>query len=39
MCVLEVMVFSLSDEDMLAISALNQNLRSNVLNDPETFPW
>lgn len=36
---LEVMVFSLSDEDMLAISALNQNLRSNVLNDPETFPW
>ena len=21
-----------------AISALNQNLRSNVLNDPETFP-
>ncbi len=21
------------------ISALNQNLRSNVLNDPETFPW
>ena len=23
----------------LAISALNQNLRSNVLNDPETFPW
>ena len=22
-----------------AISALNQNLRSNVLNDPETFPW
>jgi 2,5-diketo-D-gluconate reductase A len=36
---LEVMAFSLSDEDMLAISALNQNLRSNVLNDPETFPW
>lgn len=23
----------------VAISALNQNLRSNVLNDPETFPW
>ena len=22
-----------------AISALNQNLRSNALNDPETFPW
>lgn len=36
---LEVMTFSLSDEDMQAICALNQNLRSNVLNDPETFPW
>lgn len=36
---LAVMAFSLSDEDMQAISALNQNLRSNVLNDPETFPW
>lgn len=36
---LEIMDFSLSDEDMLAISGLNQNLRSNVLNDPETFPW
>ena len=36
---LEVMAFSLSDEDMRAISALNQDLRSNVLNDPETFPW
>lgn len=36
---LEIMAFSLSDEDMKAISALNQNLRSNVLNDPETFPW
>ena len=36
---LEIMTFSLSDEDMQAISALNQNLRSNVLNDPETFPW
>ncbi len=30
---------ALSDEDMRAISGLNQNLRSNVLNDPETFPW
>lgn len=29
----------LSNEDMQAISALNQNLRSNALNDPETFPW
>jgi len=36
---LEIMTFSLSDEDIQAISALNQNLRSNVLNDPETFPW
>jgi 2,5-diketo-D-gluconate reductase A len=36
---LEIMTFSLSDDDMQAISALNQNLRSNVLNDPETFPW
>ncbi|MBO4719458.1 MAG: hypothetical protein J5658_06260 [Prevotella sp.] len=36
---LEIMTFSLSDDDMQAISTLNQNLRSNVLNDPETFPW
>ena len=36
---LEVMTFSLSDDDMQAVSSLNQNLRSNVLNDPETFPW
>lgn len=36
---LELTTFELSDEDMNAISALNQNLRSNVNNDPETFPW
>ena len=36
---LEVMEFALSDEDMAAISGLNQNMRSNVLNDPENFPW
>lgn len=36
---LEIMTFSLSDDDMQAISGLNQNLRSNVLNDPETLPW
>ena len=36
---LEIMTFALSDEDMQAISALNQNLRSNELNDPESFPW
>ena len=35
----EVMAFTISHDDMLAISGLNQNLRSNVLNDPETFPW
>ena len=35
----EIMTFSLSDEDMQVISGLNQNLRSNALNDPETFPW
>ena len=36
---LEIMSFSLTDEDMHAISSLNRNLRSNELNDPETFPW
>ena len=36
---MEIMTFTLSDEDMHAINALNQNLRSNVLNNPETFPW
>ena len=36
---LEIMTFALSDDDMQAIRALNQNLRSNSLNDPETFPW
>ena len=36
---LDIMAFSLFDDDMQAISALNQNLRSNALNDPETFPW
>ena len=36
---MEIMQFELSDEDMKAISALNQNLRSNVLNNPESFPW
>ena len=36
---LGIMAFSLSDEDMQAINGLNQDLRSNVLNNPETFPW
>lgn len=36
---LELMTFELSTADMQAISSLNQNLRSNVNNDPETFPW
>lgn len=36
---LGVMEFVLADEDMQAISALNRNLRSNAMNDPENFPW
>lgn len=36
---LEVMQFSLSNEDMQAINGLNQNLRSNEKNDPDNFPW
>lgn len=36
---LDIMNFTLSNEDMVAINSLNKNLRSNVLNDPETFPW
>jgi diketogulonate reductase-like aldo/keto reductase len=36
---LAIMTFTLSDDDMQAINALNQNLRSNELNDPEKFPW
>ncbi len=36
---MEIMAFSLSDGDMQAISDLNQNLRSNVLNNPDSFPW
>lgn len=36
---LGIMAFTLTDDDMQAISGLNQNLRSNALNDPETFPW
>lgn len=36
---LEIMKFILSDKDMMKINDLNQNLRSNVLNDPENFPW
>lgn len=36
---MEIMTFELSNEDMMAISSLNRNLRSNVLNDPDTFPW
>ena len=36
---LEILSFALRDEDMQAISALNRILRSNELNDPETFPW
>ena len=36
---LEVMQFSLTDEDMQLINGLNQNLRSNPRNNPENFPW
>lgn len=36
---LEILKFSLEQEDMDAINALNQNLRSNVANDPDNFPW
>lgn len=37
--ILELATFELSYDDMKAISALNKNLRSNVNNDSETFPW
>lgn len=36
---LELSTFELSTDDMNAISSLNKNLRSNINNDPETFPW
>lgn len=36
---LDIMTFSLSDADMQSIGSLNQNQRSNALNDPESFPW
>ena len=36
---LEIMQFELSEEDMARINALNRDLRSNALNDPESFPW
>lgn len=36
---LELFGFSLDDEAMTAINALNVNLRSNKDNDPENFPW
>ena len=36
---LDIMTFSLSDADMQSICSLNQNQRSNALNDPESFPW
>lgn len=35
----DVMHFTLSDEDMQAVSALNQNHRSDPRNNPEDFPW
>lgn len=36
---LEVMQFSLTDEDMRTIYGLNQNHRSDSRNNPEDFPW
>lgn len=36
---LEIKAFALSEEDMKQISGLNQNLRSNELNNPDCFPW
>ncbi len=36
---LEIMNFVLADEDMALINGMNENRRSNELNDPETFPW
>lgn len=36
---LEVMQFSLTDDDMQFINGMNQNHRSNPRNDPENFPW
>lgn len=36
---LDVMNFSLSEEDMQLINALNENRRSSELNNPESFPW
>lgn len=36
---LDVMSFSLSEEDMQLINALNENRRSSELNNPESFPW
>lgn len=36
---LDVMHFTLAEEDMQAIDALNENRRSSELNDPDSFPW
>ena len=36
---LDVMHFTLSDDDMIAVSSLNRNTRSSEANDPENFPW
>ncbi len=36
---LDVMRFTLSDDDMAAVSSLNRNMRSSEENDPENFPW
>lgn len=36
---LDVLNFTLADEDMKLISGLNENRRSSEMNNPESFPW
>lgn len=36
---LDVMNFSLTDDDMQVINGLNQNHRSDPRNNPDEFPW
>ncbi len=36
---LDVMNFTLADEDMRLISGMNENRRSSEMNNPESFPW
>lgn len=36
---MDIFDFELTDEEMKAITALNENKRCNPLNDPENCPW